>query len=622
MFGCSPSFTDCEHGVARRASGKDEAPNKSDIEFFEQNIRPLLADKCYKCHSAELGKSKGALTLDTREGLLRGGETGPAIIAGKPEISLLIKAVSWADEDLKMPPKKEGGKLSDAQIAVLTKWVAMGAPDPREAAPKTPATTITPEARAHWAFQPVKKPAVPSIKADAAVAIQNDIDTFILAKLQAAGMTMSKPASKEALIRRATYDLIGLPPTVEEIDAFLADNSPNAYEKVLDRLLASPHYGERWGRHWLDLARFAESDGFEYDAVRPHAWRYRDYVIRSFNSDLPYDRFIREQIAGDELWPEDADALIATGFNLLGPDMVDSSDQIQRRHNTLNDLTDTSSLAFLGLTMGCARCHDHKFEPFLQSDYYRFQAFFTSAKFVRDRPVASAADRAVFDAAMAEYNQNPKVKELIDFETPVRENLLEKRIAKLSPEAQHAHHTPAAQRNAEQSNLVLETNHLVEISDKDLAGAFTGEAKTKRQELQESVKKIPKPAPLPKAMALGDDGAKTKTFILHRGEYSQPGEEVSPGFPVVLCSTTPAKPAAKEDSSRAALANWIASPVNPLTARVMANRIWQHHFGRGLVDSPSDFGSRGQRSVASGIVGLAGRANSRNAAGASRRCIS
>jgi hypothetical protein len=268
--------------------------------------------------------------------------------------------------------------------------------------PQIRAKSITERDRNHWAFQPIRRIEPPTVQ-NSKARILNSIDRFILAKLETNGLTLSAPATKEQLIRRVTFGLIGLPPTPEEINSFVNDSSANAYEKLIDRLLASPHYGERWGRHWLDLARFAETDGFEHDAVRPHSWRYRDYVINSFNSDKPYDRFVREQIAGDELFPDHPEALIATSFNLLGPDMVDSADQIQRRHNTLNDMTDTTALVFLGQTLGCARCHNHKSEPFSQRDYYQLQAFFTPAKFVRDFPVPTAAERAAHEKEMARY---------------------------------------------------------------------------------------------------------------------------------------------------------------------------------------------------------------------------
>jgi len=452
--------------------------------------------------------------------------------------------------------------------------------------------TLTDSQREHWAFQPVKRPVPPRLT-NAQAVVRNPIDQFVLARLEAKGLSFSPPVSKAALIRRVTFDLIGLPPTPEEIDVFMNDSNPDAYERLIDRLLASPHYGERWGRHWLDLVRYAETDGFEHDAVRPHSWRYRDYVIRSFNEDKPYDRFIREQLAGDELWPQDPEALIATGFNLLGPDMVDSSDQVQRRHNTLNDMTDTTALAFLGLTMGCARCHNHKFEPLSQIDYYSLQACFAPAEFHREQVVASPLERTAYTEALKQFNEHPKVRELAELDAPVREKLRKAKLAKLSPEAQAAHQTPLDQRNAEQANLVLETEPMVAVSEKEITEGFSEAERHRRKQLVEEIKSLPKPPPLPKAMALANvDGPPAKTCVLHRGEYSQPGEEVEPGFP---CALSPGKPSRfTEPRCRTALANWIASRDNPLTARVMVNRIWQHHFGRGLVATPSDFGTHGQ----------------------------
>src|SRR5688572_25409411 len=361
----------------------------------------LLETHCVKCHGGE--KTKAGLDLVTREALLRGGESGAAIAPENPLASLLLQSLRH-EVDPHMPHKKE--KLPDATIARIETWVKAGAPYPRPLKKAAPGTApagfaITDDDREHWAFQPIKRPIPPVVRA--ADRVRNPIDQFILAKLEARGLSLAEPARPETLIRRITFDLIGLPPTLEEIEAFLAASRrdpESALSDLLDRLLDSPHYGERWGRHWLDLARYAETDGFEHDAVRPHSWRYRDYVIAAFNADKPYDRFIREQLAGDEIWPGEPEPLIATGFNLLGPDMVDSSDQVQRRHNTLNDMTDTAALAFLGMTIGCARCHDHKFEPVSQRDYYRLQAYFTAAAFKREEPIPTAAERAAHAEAL------------------------------------------------------------------------------------------------------------------------------------------------------------------------------------------------------------------------------
>jgi hypothetical protein len=450
----------------------------------------------------------------------------------------------------------------------------------------------------HWAF---RRPQRPDIQGKAA----NPIDAFVRAKLEAAGLTFAPPATREQLIRRVTFDLTGLPPTPEEIDAFLKDESPNAYEKLIDRLLASPAYGERWGRHWLDLARYADTNGYEFDEPRPDAWRYRDYVIRSFNADKPYDRFILEQLAGVEAFPGDHDALVATGFNLLGPDMTDAADQAQRRLNTLTDMTDTAGLVFLGLTVTCARCHDHKFEPIPQTDYFRLQAFFAPAEFHRDLSVATPEEQKAHEAADREYQAltKPLRDESAALEGPVRQRLFEAKLAKLSPEAQAAHRTPAEKRTGGEQEVVAETERRVTVTAAEVAKAITAEDRSKLAELQKKLKEFDgkKPAPLPVAMGLIDHpGPPSKTHLLERGELANKGAEVEPGFPAVLSPGSKAAPANVEPVSgstgrRLALAKWIASSENPLTARVIVNRLWQHHFGWGIVATPSDFGQRGER---------------------------
>ncbi len=443
----------------------------------------------------------------------------------------------------------------------------------------------------HWAWHKPLRPTPPAVRDGAWP--RNAVDAFILAKLEAAGLKPAPPASRTALIRRVTLDLIGLPPTPEEIDAFVSDPAPDAYERLIDRLLASPHYGERWGRHWLDVARFAESNGYEFDEVRPDAWRYRDYVIRAFNDDRPYDRFVLEQLAGDELFPDDPAALVATGFNLLGADMTDAADQAQRRQNTLNDMTDTAGLAFLGLTLACARCHDHKFEPLPQSDYYRFQAFFTPATFRRDLPIAGRRQREAHDRARQDYAAlvKPTLDALARLEEPYRRRLYQAQLAKLADEARAAHETPAERRTAKQKELVEKTARLLNVSPAAVVAALSPADRARHEELRNQLKKFDdrNPAPLPVAMGLQDAaGAAPKTFILERGELSQRGEEVRPGVPAVLGQ-------AGEPRRRADLARWVVRPDNPLTARVMVNRLWQHHFGRGIVATPNDFGLRGER---------------------------
>jgi len=359
----------------------ESAPDPAGVEFFEKNVRPVLAQSCYSCHSSAAGKARGGLTLDTRAGWEKGGKSGPAIVPGKPDESLLHKAVTYKDEDLQMPP---AGKLPDAQIAAIKEWIAMGAPDPRAAkahaaGAKEALDGLSPKARAHWAFQPVRNYAVSKVKNGGWVKMPPD--NFILAKIEANGMKPNPPASKEALIRRATYDLIGLPPTVEEVRAFEEDNSEYAFYKVVDRLLASPQYGERWARHWLDSARYSDTRGlvsmggkYRFEDYRyANAWLYRDYVIQAFNEDKPYNKFLMEQLAADKLpdiKPNDP-RLAALGFLTVGK-------RFENNDDTIDERIDTVTKATLGLTVSCARCHDHKFDPIPTADYYSLHGVFAS----------------------------------------------------------------------------------------------------------------------------------------------------------------------------------------------------------------------------------------------------
>jgi hypothetical protein len=482
----------------------------------------------------------------------------------------------------------------------LTPAVLLAAAWPLPAGDEYP---IPPIKRDHWAWKPPVRPPVPAVKDP--TWIENPIDAFILARLDAAGLRPAARASREQLIRRVTFDLIGLPPTPEEIDAFVRDPAPDAWERVIDRLLASPHYGERWGRHWLDLARYADSNGYEFDEVRPDAWRYRDYVIRSFNADKPYDRFILEQLAGNEIDPANPDALIATAFNLLGPDMTDASSQAQRRQNTLNDMTDTAGLVFLGLTIACARCHDHKFEPIPQTDYYRLQAFFAPASFRHDLPIASDAERSAHADALRRYNDltRPVRTQIDQLEAPYRRQLYEAKLAKLSAEAQAAHKTPPAERTPAQKELVEKTARLLTVGPAEVQKALSEEDRIRHKELTAALRAFDrdKPAPLPVTMGLQDaDGPPPATYRLERGELANRGEAVEPGYPLILLPGHRPAPARVEPlpgttGRRAALARWIARSDHPLTARVLVNRLWQHHFGRGIVGTPSDFGVRGER---------------------------
>lgn len=458
------------------------------------------------------------------------------------------------------------------------------------------AMEFTSTQRGHWAWKRPVRPAVPPVKN--AGWVSNPIDTFVLARLEAAHLAPAPPAPKTTLIRRVAFDLTGLPPTTTELEAYLGDPSPEAYARMVDRYLASPHYGERMAQQWLDLARYADSNGYEYDELRPNAWRYRDYVVRSFNADKPYQRFVEEQIAGDELAPEDPDARVATGFNLLGPDMTDAADQAARRQNTLNDMTDTTGLAFLGLTVGCARCHNHKYEPIPQEDYYRLQAFFTPATFRRDLPVGTPAELARYERARREHEARlAGIRERINLLVrPVRDPLRAERIAALPEDVQTAFRAPEAQRTVEQQMIVRRSLPLVEPKEAEVLPRLPAADRERYQSLLDELRAAQRerPAEPATAMGLADEGTTSaRTYLLERGELANRGYEVSPGVPVILAHAGPRADAAGS-GGRAALARWIASPENPLTARVMVNRVWQWHFGRGIVPTSSDFGVRGE----------------------------
>ncbi|HKW97737.1 MAG TPA: DUF1549 and DUF1553 domain-containing protein [Bryobacteraceae bacterium] len=460
---------------------------------------------------------------------------------------------------------------------------------------------FTTQQRRWWAFQKVVKPAVPR-PTDRAW-INNDIDAFILARLEEKKLTPAPAADRRTLIRRVTLDLTGLVPTPEEVQAFLNDTSPDAYARVVDRLLDSPRYGERWARHWLDLARYADSEGFKSDETRPNIWRYRDYVIDAFNQDKPYDRFIKEQIAGDELYPNDPAALIATGFNRHFPDESNARKLLQRRQEILNDITDTVGGVFLGLTYGCARCHDHKFDPILQKDYYRLQAFFANTRIEDHLVLDSGEHRTEWLAEEAAWEG--KTKDIRDEMHKLVEPSLaasyKESFDKFPAEIQAAITTPAGERTPIQWQMYYKARPQIEFSDEDAAHHLKGEAKQHWSDLKAQLAKFDdlKPAPEPIAQAMIDNGRESpKTHVLAVGVYDAYKEEVQPGFLSILDPEPAAiTPPANVNSTgrRTALANWLASGNNPLTARVMVNRIWHYHFGRGIVGTPSDFGVMGER---------------------------
>ena len=416
--------------------------------------------------------------------------------------------------------------------------------------------------RLHWAFQPLSKSEVPAVR-DVAWPV-NAVDRFVLAQLEAAQLTPLPPADRLTFLRRVMFDLTGLPPTPAEQAAFLADPAPEARERLIDRLLASPAYGERWAQHWLDLGRFAETDGYEHDDLRPNAWRFRDWVIEALNGDLPYDEFVRWQLAGDLIRPDDPAASVATGWLLCGPDMPDINIQEERRHTVLNEMTSTVGAVFLGLQVGCAQCHDHKYDPLSQADFYRLRACFEACEIFRDHPIPTLVERAAYAAREKERG--------------AASGDLEPRLAKLME---------AAEQRLRDKNPDLKPNQ------KELLAALTDSEREQHQELSRQRDQLPKLPELPAGRVMREGAPKVCRLAI-RGDFRRLGAELAPAWPRVLrVATDPNEGPAPQTNSRLALAQWLTQPENVLACRVIVNRVWQHHFGQGLVRTPSDFGTMG-----------------------------
>jgi len=509
-------------------------------DFFENKIRPIFVNDCYKCHSQQAPKLKGGLSLETRDGWSKGGDTGPAIVPGDPEKSLLIKAVRYTDEDLQMPPK--GQKLSDAKIADLEAWVKMGAPDPRTGS----VVAANQSPRDHWSFKPIQNPPVPVVQETNWV--QTPVDAFILAKLEANGMKPNALADKRTLIRRATFDLIGLPPTTQEVDDFLADNSPDAFAKVVDRLLASPHYGERWGRYWLDVARYSDTKGdvqkIREDYHYPYAWTYRDYVIGALNEDKPFNRFILEQMAADKLAQTQADKTIvaAMGFLTVGERFE------EKQNDIINDRIDVVTKGFLGLTVTCARCHDHKFDPIPTKDYYSLHGVFASCLEPAQEPIISKVNTTSSNYIDYYYKSTALNNQMAALEQERKEN----------------------RGNRPKVRDILLKEAQVRGDQAELDMTHPG-------------------APV-RAMMLVDSPAPKDSPVFIRGEAENKGPIVPRQFLEIL--SPPNRVPFKYGSGRLELALDIASTNNPLTARVIVNRVWMHHFDEGIVTTPDDLGNQ------------------------------
>jgi hypothetical protein len=536
--------------VAAPARAAERA--EDDETFFERSVRPTLAGTCFPCHGGK--KTGGGLRVDSREALLKGGESGPALVPGDPGGSLLVQAVRHAEGVAEMPP---GKRLPDAVIADLAAWVKAGAFWPPAGAVKGF------QAARHWSFEPVRAVEPPD---DPSGWSDHPVDRFVAEVRRARGLTPVGPADRRTLIRRLTFDLTGLPPTPAETSAFLADDSPGAYETVVDRLLASPRYGERWGRHWLDVARYADTAGDNADYPVPELARYRDYVIAAFNADKPYDEFVREQIAGDLLardGPADrhAERVIATGFLAVSRRYATAPYELW--HLTLEDAIETTGRAFLGLTLRCARCHDHKFDPVTQKDYYALYGIFASTAF----PWAGGEEFQTKNSPREHFVPLAPPEEAGPKLAAYREAVANGEARLKDAEAALAKAAPAEKSKA------------------------SARVRTLKDELI-LLRRPGLPTDLPGAYAVSE-GKPVDVPLQRKGEPNDPGPVVPRGVPAFLAGADPPKFPSHE-SGRRELADWLTRPDNPLTARVMVNRLWQHHFCRGIVATPSNFGVRGE----------------------------
>jgi hypothetical protein len=663
LYGLSLCFAlaACFGANATLAATPEKASPAAD---FSRDIQPILSTHCTRCHGSE--KQEAGLRLDHRESALRGGDTGPIFVAHRSADSELVHRITSDDEDEQMPPRKAGPKLASEQIALVKTWIDQGANWPADAAETRVVSN-------HWAYQPVPRTKPPQVKRTEW--IRSPIDAFILERLEKERVTPSPEAHRETLLRRLYLDLLGLLPTPVEREAFLADQSPDAYERLVDRLLASPHFGERWGRHWLDLARYGDSNGYELDTVRPNAWRYRDWVVQAINEDLAYDRFIVEQLAGDLLPKPSVDQQLATGFHRMTIKNTESGINAEDyRNREMVDRVNTTAAAVLGVTLGCAQCHSHKYDPFTQQEYYRFYAFFNNVEEVEVDLPATAAEKATYAAAESEYYDKWLA---LQARQRITDNLVkqgpEKSLGAIEAALEVARKQLAAQRSLESLGLEKWTeqnssakrgelappdhvagslrpgskvkdpknkskvvarylaalpmlsaklekitsspeayaSQLDEPAEIRLALCIIAEKRTpaqkqlaekycellpaKKDEVHTALRMLvveEKYLPLPQVLALKENTTKPRvTHVLMRGDFKQPGPQVEPGTPGVLPPLT----SRGKQADRLDLAQWMVNPSNPLTARVAANHIWSHLFGRGLVATVDDFGVQGDR---------------------------
>jgi hypothetical protein len=562
------------------ATPEPSADSRPDLRFFEERIRPVLSAKCYPCHSVEADKQKGGLLLDTREGIRAGGESGHAIVPGDPDASLLLKAIRGVDKDFTMPPKE---RLTDAVVADFERWIRLGAPDPREGGGRTRKELPRSDLKTHWAFQPVAQPHPAPVPTNAAWA-RSDVDRFVLSRLEAEGIRPVADADPRTLLRRLSFDLTGLPPTPERLDRFVAACGPRgeipqaALEQVVDEFLASPAFGERWGRHWLDVARFAESTGKERNHTFPEAWRYRDWVIAALNADQPYDQFVREQVAGDLLADADparTDALtVATGFLAVGPKGLNEPRREQFVADLVDEQIDVTTRAVMGLTVACARCHDHKFDPVSQRDYYAMAGIFRSTETLYGTEGVRPLNRHA--SSLIPLESSPRAA-LLAFNP-----ILEPRARSTEPARTE---TGPASKDSARPKSARDTRREArrEAAKKTVRKTILGASGIADNRATNAL-----------AMGVRDAAKPADTFLLVRGEVTQRDGKVPRGLmPAFNAAATSRIPS--DESGRRQLADWLTHPKNPLTARVAVNRIWLHLFGQGLVTTPDDFGAMGSK---------------------------
>ena len=607
--------------VAHPAAGQDDdapvgksVPVRAEdgVDAIARDVYDLFQMNCVFCHGEDT-ELAGGLDLRTEDGLRRGGDGGPVVIAHSPAASTIYTSLIRTSEPY-MPYDED--PLPDEEIALVRRWIESGgslAGVPAATSKDGPSAEdlarlenrpITDEERAYWAFVSPARHPVPEVS-DPAWA-ENPIDAYLFAAMEARDVTPAEPADRRALVRRAYLDVLGLPPTPDEVDAFVNDDSPDAWPALVDRLLESPHYGERWARHWMDLARYADSRGFEGDNDRPNMYRYRDYLIKSFNDDKPYDIFIKEQLAGDEFWPDSEEAKIATGFLRVGPE---GNDVEQTRLDELDDLVNATSLTFMAATVSCARCHDHKFDPIAQKDYYRMQAvFYPTTRAMH--PLVPAEEVAANEA------ERERVGALVDslrkakrsFEEPYLQILIKREVAKLPDYLQEAWNTPEEERtdgqklNAKQIAKSLRAgSREARISEDEIISMMSPTVAMIHAVTKTEIEDVSRQRPrrLPSVRVIGEKGRQPEpSHFLHRGSATAKGSVMTPGVLAVASQGEWNFPDPPEDAStswrRRGFAEWLADRDNPLTARVLVNRIWQHHFGEGIVRTPSNFGKMGE----------------------------